>query len=79
MIADAAHVMPPCAGEGLNLAMLDALELTECLLDETIADPLAAIAAYETRVRARASATAEVTMDFTEPKTQSRTFRHFIV
>ena len=65
LIGDAAHVMPPYAGEGVNMAMLDALELAECLLDETFVDPRSAIAAYEAKMRVRTSAAAEVTMEFT--------------
>lgn len=34
MIGDAAQAMPPFAGEGANMAMLDALELSECLADD---------------------------------------------
>ena len=35
ILGDAAHLMPPYAGEGVNMAMLDALELSQCLLNET--------------------------------------------
>src|SRR5277367_1323851 len=45
LIGDAAHVMPPYAGEGVNMAMLDALVLSRFLLSEDISDN--AIAAYE--------------------------------
>src|ERR1700729_3890378 len=34
LIGDAAHVMPPYAGEGVNMAMLDALVLSEQLFGE---------------------------------------------
>ncbi|SEB54402.1 FAD-dependent oxidoreductase [Terriglobus roseus] len=51
LIGDAAHVMPPYAGEGVNMAMLDALVLSKLLLtDDT---PAAAIAAYEAEMFAR--------------------------
>ena len=39
MLGDAAHVMPPFAGEGVNMAMRDAIELSEYLTsnrDKTI-------------------------------------------
>lgn len=66
MLGDAAHLMPPYAGEGVNMAMLDALELSQCLLSEDYRDTLSAIAAYEKQMRARASETAETTMQSTE-------------
>jgi 2-polyprenyl-6-methoxyphenol hydroxylase-like FAD-dependent oxidoreductase len=62
MLGDAAHLMPPYAGEGVNMAMLDALELTEWLLCNDFADAHSAIAAYESQMRLRASAMAQMTM-----------------
>jgi 2-polyprenyl-6-methoxyphenol hydroxylase-like FAD-dependent oxidoreductase len=62
MLGDAAHLMPPYAGEGVNMAMLDALELTEWLLSNDFADVHSAIAAYESQMRLRASAMAQMTM-----------------
>jgi 2-polyprenyl-6-methoxyphenol hydroxylase-like FAD-dependent oxidoreductase len=59
MLGDAAHLMPPYAGEGVNMAMLDALELGKCLLNTGFADTQSAIAAYETQMRARASEVAK--------------------
>jgi 2-polyprenyl-6-methoxyphenol hydroxylase-like FAD-dependent oxidoreductase len=51
LIGDAAHVMPPYAGEGVNMAMLDALVLSNLLLNEESA--LGAIATYEAEMFAR--------------------------
>jgi 2-polyprenyl-6-methoxyphenol hydroxylase-like FAD-dependent oxidoreductase len=65
MLGDAAHLMPPYAGEGVNMAMLDALELSQCLLSDDFADTQSAIAAYETQMRARASEIAMITMEST--------------
>ncbi|SDS10790.1 2-polyprenyl-6-methoxyphenol hydroxylase [Mucilaginibacter mallensis] len=65
MLGDAAHLMPPYAGEGVNMAMLDALELSRCLVSENFADTQAAIAAYEKQMRARASETARDTLEST--------------
>jgi 2-polyprenyl-6-methoxyphenol hydroxylase-like FAD-dependent oxidoreductase len=50
LIGDAAHWMPPYAGEGVNMAMLDALELSEALTEGAFADTRAAIACYEKRM-----------------------------
>jgi len=65
MLGDAAHLMPPFAGEGVNMAMLDALELGLCLINDDFDDVPSAITAYETEMRARAAATAEQTMEAT--------------
>lgn len=59
ILGDAAHLMPPYAGEGVNMAMLDALELSACLTNENYDDTLSAIAAYEQQMRTRASIVAE--------------------
>ena len=66
MLGDAAHLMPPFAGEGVNMAMQDALELSECLTSEAFPDVHAAIAAYEKQMRARASEVAAITLEQTE-------------
>jgi 2-polyprenyl-6-methoxyphenol hydroxylase-like FAD-dependent oxidoreductase len=66
MLGDAAHLMPPFAGEGVNMAMLDAVELSYCLLDDSYADTHAAIAAFEQQMRTRAAETAQITMMSTE-------------
>lgn len=65
MLGDAAHLMPPYAGEGVNMAMLDALELSRCLINEEFADTQSAVAAYEKQMRARASETAKDTLEST--------------
>jgi len=66
LLGDAAHLMPPYAGEGVNMAMLDALELSNCLTSAQFPNVQAAIAHYETQMRQRASAVAGETMDQTE-------------
>lgn len=55
MIGDAAHVMPPFAGEGANMAMLDALELSEYLSSEKYDSLTDAISEFEINMRKRAS------------------------
>ncbi len=66
MLGDAAHLMPPYAGEGVNMAMLDALELSQCLLNDDFADLHTTIASYEKQMRQRASEIAALTLESTE-------------
>ncbi len=47
MIGDAAHRMPPFAGEGANVAMQDAFELAECLTSNRFSNVKSAISHFE--------------------------------
>jgi 2-polyprenyl-6-methoxyphenol hydroxylase-like FAD-dependent oxidoreductase len=62
MLGDAAHRMPPYAGEGVNMAMLDALELSECLTSPNFPDLTAAIASYEKQMCKRAGEVTAITL-----------------
>ncbi|MCR6637597.1 MAG: FAD-dependent monooxygenase [Sporocytophaga sp.] len=66
MLGDAAHVMPPYAGEGVNMAMLDALELSNCLLNPELLDVQSAIASYESEMLLRFAEVASLTLEQTE-------------
>ncbi len=74
LIGDAAHLMPP-SGEGVNTAMLDALDLSECLTSGEFKDLQDAIAAYEQRMLARASLLGAEALDgikdFSSPSDES--------
>lgn len=63
MLGDAAHVMPPSAGEGANMAMLDALELSECLTTDKYNTLSEAISSYEITMRKRAAKAAQQSLD----------------
>jgi 2-polyprenyl-6-methoxyphenol hydroxylase-like FAD-dependent oxidoreductase len=65
MLGDAAHLMPPFAGEGVNMAMLDALELSEHLASDKYPDLPAALTAFEKQMLIRASESAKMTMEST--------------
>jgi len=60
MLGDAAHRMPPYAGEGVNMAMQDAFELAECLTSNECNNIRDAVAKYESQMQKRA---AEITQD----------------
>ncbi|MGH1516430.1 FAD-dependent oxidoreductase [Chryseobacterium sp. JK1] len=74
LIGDAAHLMPP-NGEGVNLAMLDALDLSECLTNTAFNDLHTATAAYENIMFERAAGlsreTVEGIADFASPTDES--------
>lgn len=63
MIGDAAHAMPPFAGEGANMAMLDALELTICLTGDKYDTIRKAISSFEINMRQRAGAAAKQSLE----------------
>ncbi|GAA3755695.1 NAD(P)/FAD-dependent oxidoreductase [Flavobacterium ginsengiterrae] len=66
MIGDAAHRMPPYAGEGANQALADALELHEVLMSKLFVNLKDAVAFFEKRMVARTSEITEVTLQQTE-------------
>jgi len=63
LVGDAAHVMPPFAGEGANMAMLDALELSESLTSGKYNTLQEAIAFYERHMRKRAAIAAQESLE----------------
>lgn len=63
VIGDAAHLMPPFAGEGVNMAMLDAFELSEILTNDDHVSVREALLFYETAMRKRASVITQESLD----------------
>ncbi|HTA82089.1 MAG TPA: NAD(P)/FAD-dependent oxidoreductase [Bacteroidia bacterium] len=63
LLGDAAHVMPPFAGEGANTSMFDALELSECLTSDKYNTLQEAISFYEVSMRKRASKAAKQSLE----------------
>jgi len=66
MLGDAAHLMPPFAGEGVNMAMLDALELSRCLTNDNYPNIHSALSHYEKEMLRRSSEVAEETLQQTD-------------
>jgi 2-polyprenyl-6-methoxyphenol hydroxylase-like FAD-dependent oxidoreductase len=66
MIGDAAHRMPPFAGEGANVAMQDSFELAEVLTSNKFADIKTAIAHFEKDMIVRGAAATKDTLENTE-------------
>jgi 2-polyprenyl-6-methoxyphenol hydroxylase-like FAD-dependent oxidoreductase len=63
LLGDAAHVMPPFAGEGANTSMFDALELSEYLTSDKYDTLQEAISFYEISMRKRAAAAAKQSLE----------------
>ncbi|MBE7171964.1 MAG: FAD-dependent monooxygenase [Williamsia sp.] len=66
MLGDAAHRMPPYAGEGVNMAMQDAFELAEWLTSKHADTIEMALAKYENQMLNRASEVTQFSLDNTE-------------
>lgn len=78
LLGDAAHVMPPFSGEGVNMAMLDGLELALALAADS--DWSRAVKGYEEAMFTRAAAAAEGAMqglDFVSDHALEHVMEHF--
>ena len=63
MIGDAAHRMPPFAGEGANVAMQDAFELVACLTDGNFESLELALSYFEKQMVQRGAAATQDTLE----------------
>ncbi len=78
LIGDAAHWMPPFAGEGVNMAMLDALQLSESLTNDSFTNGRAAIAHYEKQMFKRFAKIGQATLFNTEWMHQPDALQHML-
>jgi len=65
-IGDAAHRMPPYAGEGANVALQDSFELAECLTGNQFSDIKTAIAHFEKEMIVRGAKATKGTLENSE-------------
>jgi 2-polyprenyl-6-methoxyphenol hydroxylase-like FAD-dependent oxidoreductase len=66
MLGDAAHRMPPYAGEGANVAMQDAFELAECLTSNKFSNIKTALSHFEKEMVARGAKATKETLENAE-------------
>ncbi|QEM06519.1 FAD-dependent monooxygenase [Mucilaginibacter rubeus] len=66
LIGDAAHRMPPYAGEGANVALQDSFELAECLTGNQFTDIKEAIAHFEKEMVERGAKATKDTLENSE-------------
>lgn len=77
MLGDAAHAAPP-SGEGVNLALLDALELGAALGTENFSTVPEALAAFEKKMLCRAAVETEATLQLTEALHSEHNLRYML-
>ena len=63
MIGDAAHRMPPYAGEGANVALQDSFELAEVLTGSEFSDIKKALSYFEKEMVKRGAASTQDTLE----------------